>query len=461
MLRPSFENCENMIQNSSLTIKYNSITMVGSKRKHNQDAYAEFQVAGGHGFVVCDGINGKEGGGAIASKMAVESIKRQFRNNQFRNPQKALTNALTLANFQLFDHVQKNDRFEGMGTSCGIVLIIDGLAYYAYIGNVRIYFLRENTIYRLTRDHTLAQTALSENKITEAQLEDHADYYTPDRALGFNKDVNFTVCKQPISVEENDLLLITTDGLYRELSESQMAEIMNDADASVEFIASNLARKADEAGGNDNITLSLIHAFNAANVPFEADANVSHISEPLLKKVPRAVWIVLGILGLVAVLFGINEMAFHNESLTHKITDDTTTVSDVAPNNIVVKDTVKATEIKEVVAEVETVQPKFVTYEIEKGDNFYRLGIRYNVTVQYLERINNVQSNRLRIGRRIRIPVKDMHTVKTGENLSLIGSKYLVSVKDILKANKLENADNLREGMELLIPLQYDDKLAE
>ena len=204
----------------SLTIKYKSISLIGSKARHNQDAYAEFQIPGGYGFAVCDGINGKEGGGAIASKMAIESIKRQFRNTQFKNPQKALTNALTLANFQLYDHVQKNERFKGMGASCGIVLVIDELVYYAYIGNVRFYILRDNTIYRLTRDHTKAQTALAQNKITEEKLESDPGFYIADRALGFDKDVNFSFFKQPISMEEHDMLLLTSDGLFKELTEN-------------------------------------------------------------------------------------------------------------------------------------------------------------------------------------------------------------------------------------------------
>lgn len=450
-----------MAQNNSLTIKYHSVTVVGSKCKHNQDAYAEFQVPGGYGFSVCDGINGAEGGGAIASKMAIESLKRQFRNNQFRNPQKALTNALTLANFQLYDHVQKNERFKEMGASCGIILVIDGLVYYAYIGNVRIYILRDQAIYRLTRDHTVAQTQLIENKINEAQLANHPDFYKVDRALGFTKDVNFSVCKQPLSLEEGDMLLLTSDGLYRELSETQIAEIMSDVDASVEFIANKLAQTADDAGGNDNVTLSVVHAFNADNVLFEPDENIASVIEPMHKRVPIAVWIVLGVLALIAILFGINEMAFKNESLTHRITDDRMIEEAPVVDTQKIVQNLPVEQNKVVEPMEETITPKFVTYQIQKGDNFYRLGIRFNVTVQYLERVNNVQSNRLRLGRRIRIPVKSIHKVVSGENLSLIANKYSVSLKDVLKANQLDNADKLTENMELYIPLQYDDKLTE
>lgn len=443
----------------SLTIKYKSISLIGSKAKHNQDAYAEFKVPGGFGFVISDGISGKEGGGAIASKMAIESIKRQFRNTQFKNPQKALTNALTLANFQLYDHIQKNERFKGMGASCAIVLVIEELVYYAYIGNVRFYILRDNTIYRLTKDHTKAQTALLEKKITEDKLESDPGYYIADRALGFQKDVNFSVCKQPISMEEDDMLLLTTDGLFKELSENQIADLVNDPDASVDFMANNLAQKADESGGSDNITLTLMHVFNPAKVPFTPETGEKTEIVEGKKTVPKFVWIVLGIIGLVALLYGISEIAFKHESVTTETQVEEDIVEDQPSDTIVPATTENLNQQNE--KEPEGIKPEYIPYKIEKGDNFYRLGIRFNVTVQYLERVNNVQAKRLRLGQRIRIPVKATHEVKKGEILSVIAEKYQTPVKDILKANKLENADRLREGMELNIPLQYDDKIVE
>jgi serine/threonine protein phosphatase PrpC/LysM repeat protein len=449
-----------MAKEENLSIKYKSLSLLGSKKKHNQDAFAEFLIPGGFGFAICDGINGKEGGAAIASKMAIESIKKQFRNSQFSNPQKALTNALTLANFQLFDHIQKNDRFKGMGASCGVVLVVNNLAYYAYIGNVRIYFLRDNTIYRLTRDHTVAQTAFANKKVLEDDLENHEGYYQPDRALGFSKDVNFSVCKQPIAISEDDKILLTSDGLFRELTEGQIAEIMDNPDASVDFIADSLARKADEVGGNDNITLTVMNVFDKDKVPYVPEVNESTEVVKSSKKIPKVVWIVVALLALVALLYSLNEMVFTHESITQKEKQQT---EDVKPKPEIkaeeIKDTIQDTTPK--IVEEQVLTPKFIPYKIEKGDNFYRLGIRFNVTVQYLERINNVQAKRLRLGQRIRIPVKALHTVKSGENLSLIANKYGVTVKEIMKANKFENADNLKDGKEIYIPLQYDDNIAE
>jgi serine/threonine protein phosphatase PrpC/LysM repeat protein len=456
-----------MAKEENLTIKYKSVSLLGSKKKHNQDAFAEFLVPGGFGFAICDGINGKEGGAAIASKMAIESIKKQFRNSQFNNPQKALTNALTLANFQLFDHIQKNDRFKGMGASCGVVLVINNLVYYAYIGNIRVYFLRDNTIYRLTRDHTIAQTAFVNKKVLEDDLDSHEGYYQPDRALGFSKDVNFSVCKQPISISEDDKILLTSDGLFRELSENQIAEIVDNQDASVDFIADNLARKADEAGGNDNITLTVMNVFNKDKVPYEPEVNEGTEIVRSSKKIPKVVWIVVSLIALVALLFAINEMVFTHETVTQIKEENKKEERKIESKKPEAKDTVKVIpqasneKVVEKVLKDDVVTPKFLPYKIDKGDNFYRLGIRFNVTVQYLEEVNNVQAKRLRLGQRIRIPVKALHKVSSGENLSLLAQKYQVPVKDIIRANRFDNADNLKEGMEIFIPLQYDDKIGE
>lgn len=440
----------------NLTIKYNALSHIGSKRQHNQDAYAEFQIPGGYGFAVCDGINGKEGGGAIASKMAIESIKRQFRNSQFKNPQKALTNALTLANFQLYDHVQKNERFKGMGTSCAIVLIIDQLVYYAYIGNVRVYFLRENTIYRLTKDHTQAQTALQQNKITAHQLESHPGYYTADRALGFDKDVNFSVCKQPIAIEEDDMVLITSDGLFKELTEEQIADILNDPDASVDYIADNLSRKADEAGGQDNITLAVAHAFNATKVPYTPDDQQPELVGK--KKIPKIAWIIAGLVALIGILYGINELVFTHEKVAKPKEHKEEIVKDKKAEQTE-KQAVKKQEKEPV--ENKAIEPQIIVHKIDKGDNFYRLGIKFNVTVQLLERINNIQSKSLRLGQKVKIPVKAIHHVAQGESLSVIAEKYQTPVNDILKANGLDNADKLAKGMKINIPFQYEEKIAE
>jgi protein phosphatase len=452
-----------MAKEDNLSIKYKSVSIIGNKKKHNQDAFAEFLVPGGFGFAICDGINGKEGGAAIASKMAIESIKKQFRNSQFNNPQKALTNALTLANFQLFDHIQKNDRFKGMGASCGVVLVINNLVYYAYIGNIRIYFLRDNTIYKLTRDHTVAQTAFINKKVVEDDLENHEGYYQPDRALGFTKDVNFSVCKQPISIAEDDKILLTSDGLFKELTESQIAEIMDNPDASVDFIADNLARKADEAGGNDNITLTVMNVFDKDKVPYVPEVNESTEVVKVNKKIPKAVWIVVALVALVALLYSVNEMVFTHESITQKDEKpDKKVQQSKIKEETAIKDSVKQVKnTPDIVKKDDVIEPKFIPYKIDKGDNFYRLGIRFNITVQYLERVNNVQAKRLRLGQRIRIPVKAIHIVKPGENLSLIAQKYNVPVKEITKANRLDNVDNLKDGMEVYIPLQYDDKIAE
>lgn len=115
-------------------------------------------------------------------------------------------------------------------------------------------------------------------------------------------------------------------------------------------------------------------------------------------------------------------------------------------------------------------------YRIRRGDNLSSIAQRHRTTVSRLRRLNDL-SNRtiLRVGRRIKVPDNggdgirlvseedtrgpatrdtndaEFHTVRSGENLSIISQKYGVSIPDLLKLNQLRNASFLRKGQKLRI----------
>ena len=154
-------------------------------------------------------------------------------------------------------------------------------------------------------------------------------------------------------------------------------------------------------------------------------------------------------------MFTINKLVFKDEKITKspKIENAKTLVKKDAKK----KDNVASTD--KIKQEEARITPKYYSYTIGKSDNFYRIGIRFSVTIQQLEKDNNIHSERLKVGQKIRIAVKDIHTVKKGESLSVIAEKYNTPSKRILKANNLSNANHLKEGMKLIIPFQYEDKI--
>ncbi|GAL23541.1 N-acetylmuramoyl-L-alanine amidase [Vibrio maritimus] len=98
-----------------------------------------------------------------------------------------------------------------------------------------------------------------------------------------------------------------------------------------------------------------------------------------------------------------------------------------------------------------------MTHTVVKGDYLGKVANKYKVSVADIKRENNLKSDVLKLGQKLKITVslKDLplrkHTVKRGEYLGKIASQYGVSVKSIRDANKLRS-DSLAVGQVLLIP---------
>lgn len=103
------------------------------------------------------------------------------------------------------------------------------------------------------------------------------------------------------------------------------------------------------------------------------------------------------------------------------------------------------------------VETETVTHVVKSGDYLGKLASTYKVSVDAIKRENNLRSDTLKLGQKLKITVslKDKplrkHTVAHGEFLGKIASKYNVSVQSIREANKLRS-DNLAVGQVLIIP---------
>lgn len=103
------------------------------------------------------------------------------------------------------------------------------------------------------------------------------------------------------------------------------------------------------------------------------------------------------------------------------------------------------------------VKTKTITHTVKSGDYLGKIASRYKVSVADIKRENRLKSETLRVGQKLRITVevKDVplrkHKVARGDYLGKIASKYGVSVNSIRQANKLRS-DSLAVGQVLIIP---------
>lgn len=93
-------------------------------------------------------------------------------------------------------------------------------------------------------------------------------------------------------------------------------------------------------------------------------------------------------------------------------------------------------------------------YVVKAGDSLYKIANRFNTTVDELKRVNNLTSNLLSIGQRLRIPSTEnyqTYTVKSGDTLYSIARNFNTTVTAIQNLNNLATSA-LSVGQKLLIP---------
>jgi protein phosphatase len=232
-------------------------TDIGAYRESNQDAYCTGSFVSGDAWaVVCDGMGGVSGG-QIASRICVDVassvIKRGYRVDlSVKSAKNLLQSAINTANTAVFEESQKDASLHGMGTTIVAVLVLRGVAVIGYVGDSRAYLLND-TIKRLTKDHSLVQVMIDTGKITEEEAKVHPDRNIITRAVGIMSfvDVDYEIT----DFSEDDKILLCTDGLNGSVDDNVIYDIAtSEADNKAEV----LIKAAIDGGSRDNITVVLL-----------------------------------------------------------------------------------------------------------------------------------------------------------------------------------------------------------
>ena len=422
-------------------INFGSISNLGKVKEHNTDAVIEFPIADGHVFAVCDGHDGVEFGGALAAKITTEEIKRYFFDRSYGNLSNALTNAVSYANYCVYNQSNKEEKYNGIGSTLAILIIQNDEAYYASAGNSRIYIHKDGQIAQITRDH------IENGEVSVL--------------VGKEKNIKFSVCKNPIQLDGNETFLLCTDGLTNQLSDNEIFDVLNNSDMSSEMKTARLIDMANNAGGTDNVSVQVID-----------------FSTMTKKKEPQvSIWRTVAIVSsLLLFIIGFYEI------YKYKVNEGTPTKQSVeqvpppapeaepanqeqsADNQPKEQSNTDNQASPQVETRNATTEPanqqvtpvddnKIHIHIVEKGQNLFRIGLRYNVPYAKIEEMNGDVAKNLTIGARLKIPVKAIHKISNGETIESIAAKYGNPASDLIKANQLSDGEQLEVGDELVIPL--------
>ncbi len=231
-----------------------SLTDRGKVRKNNQDSFINYFHPRFATFVVCDGMGGHKAG-EVASAIAVECMQQSIIERKDRTDyENMLEESVIEANRKVYSESCKCEEFSNMGTTIVAALLSQDNIYLAHVGDSRAYLYRDKSLTCLTHDHSLVQKLLDDGAITENEARNHPERSTLTRALGTEESVEVEMDR--LRAEEGDLILLCTDGLTGMLTNSEISEVLGNS-GTVREKAENLVKLAIEAGGLDNITVSL------------------------------------------------------------------------------------------------------------------------------------------------------------------------------------------------------------
>jgi PPM family protein phosphatase len=254
-------------------IVYASLTDVGVRRSHNQDAHVLMPATEqeqwrqrGHVFLVADGM-GAHAVGELASKMAVDNIPHIYSKHAGEGPTPALRKAFVEANVTIHTRGAQNRDFHGMGTTATALVLRPEGAWVGHVGDSRVYRIRRGLIEQLSFDHSLVwELARRQGKRPEEMHGIPPNVIV--RSLGPEPLVQVDV-DGPHPIQTGDAFLLCSDGLSGQVTDREIGAVVSalPPDEACRF----LVHLANLQGGPDNTTVIVVRV--GAPLPEGADSS--------------------------------------------------------------------------------------------------------------------------------------------------------------------------------------------
>ena len=245
-----------------MKLKWGAFTDTGMVRQQNEDSF----LAEENLFVVADGMGGHNAG-EVASALAVTTLKSGARlginsTEQFRELVQQANTAIYTAS--LDDNTQS-----GMGTTLTAMSIVAGVdprVLIANVGDSRTYMWRNNTLTRLSVDHSYVQELVNEGIITPEEARTHPRRNIVTRALGIDRSVAVDVFSH--TVRTGDRVILCSDGLVDEVPDVDIAKVLQQHTDPQET-AEALVMVANANGGRDNTTVVVVDILDDISEPVD------------------------------------------------------------------------------------------------------------------------------------------------------------------------------------------------
>ena len=224
----------------------------GKVRRLNEDAFLDKPDIGL--WVVADGMGGHQAGD-FASDLIVSTLSRDLPQAGLAQATQAAKASLVRVNASLM--AAARERQQTLIGSTVVIFLARGARYSCiWAGDSRLYRLRHGVFEQLTHDHSEVQHLIDHGMLKRADSESHPAANVITRAIGALEDSHLDVVEGDLLA--GDRFLLCSDGLYRELSEREMAQSMQFNTKPANTVTDLLSLALDR-GARDNVTLVAVN----------------------------------------------------------------------------------------------------------------------------------------------------------------------------------------------------------
>lgn len=202
-------------------------------REYNEDSIGISEYGEDMCFVLADGLGG-HGGGEIASKTAVDVICNYFTEAGYSDI--FFETAFQKAQDAIFHEQYKANSASRMKTTVVVLIISAGKAYYAHVGDSRLYWFKGKHIKKRTIDHSVPQMLAISGEIKESEIRHHPDRNRLMRVMGVQGEKPRCEIAKPIQLKGEMSFLLCSDGYWELIDEREMESTLASSATPEEWI---------------------------------------------------------------------------------------------------------------------------------------------------------------------------------------------------------------------------------
>ena len=244
--------------------------------------------------IVADGVGGAARG-KTASNMAVNVMRDRYYGSSLEDPLLALKESMEAANRVILNKARQEPSCRGMATTCTAFLLLGWQGFIAHLGDSRAYLFRRGELSPITRDHTLVNRLVGEGLITAEAALIHPQRNIITKSLGSDPAVEPDTFQ--ISLEEDDIILLCSDGLYGLVPDEEIASRLSGL--SLQEAGSSLVELAKNNGGTDNITVVMLRVSENMQIPMDATRPYAVINERKKRNVASTLIVLFALLTII------------------------------------------------------------------------------------------------------------------------------------------------------------------